>query len=165
MFFDSDKVPDEVIFPDDSTVNLLCTEASLNDSKSGRGQLLKLNFMVIESNGEVNIQEFLNIFHENKVAERIGQQRLKAYCAAIGKPQLAHNSDLLRTQCRAKLGIEVYDGRKRNIIKEFFPVERTYVGTNIQKNDAPQRPEITPGQVHHAPQTSTPVASLDDVPF
>lgn len=160
MFFDSEKVADEIIYPDNSIVNIWCNESSLSDSKSGKGQVLKIGFVVVESNGEVNISEYLNIFHENKTAERIGQQRLKSYCSAINKPQLAHNSDLLKTQCRAKLGIEVYEGRKRNIIKEFLPPERTYVGANTQKNDAPQRQEISTGNV-----LQQPVVSIDNVPF
>lgn len=170
MFFDSDKVADEIIYPDNSIVNIWCNESSLSDAKSGKGQVLKLGFVVVESNGEVNISEYLNIFHETKTTERIGQQRLKSYCSAINKPQLAHNSDLLKTQCRAKLGIEVYEGRKRNIIKEFLPPERTHIG-NVQQQPAIQSSPsssasmIPPATTADLPEVRPASQSLNDVPF
>jgi hypothetical protein len=109
MDFDPDTVEAgqdfDCIPPGEYVAEIVASDVTT--TKAGNGEMLKLQFKVIEGNFEGRvIFDQLCYRHENATAQLIAQQRLKAICEAVGfKGNLQDSEDLHYQPMRIKVGI------------------------------------------------------------
>jgi hypothetical protein len=109
MDFDPDAVEAgqdfDCIPPGEYVAEIVASDVTT--TKAGNGEMLKLQFKVIEGSFEGRvIFDQLCYRHENATAQLIAQQRLKAICDAVGfKGNLQDSEDLHYQPMRIKVGI------------------------------------------------------------
>lgn len=95
-------------------------DSEITDTRAG-GQMLKISGEITD--GDFSGRLFwdnLNIVNSNEVAQRIANQRLGKYCAAVGLGPIDDTEDLHNIPFMVKLGIEPGEGqyRDKNIVKD-----------------------------------------------
>lgn len=82
------------------------TEASVQDTKAGTGQYIKIRYDITGPSHEGRVVfGNLNIRNPNPKAESIGQQQLGDLMRAIGVATLSDTDQLIGGQCKIKLAI------------------------------------------------------------
>jgi hypothetical protein len=102
-------------------------ESSLDPTKNGLGELLKLTLRVIDGDYENRrVWGHITIRHQNEVAQRIGQQLLGALCNAAGVGPIEDTEDLHGIPIQAKIIIEADKTGQygpRNVVRGFAPIQ------------------------------------------
>lgn len=119
--FDPDEHPSDDFDPmPDGWYAAQIIDSEITDTRAG-GQMLKISGEITE--GEYSGRLFwdnLNIVNSNEVAQRIANQRLGKYCAAVGLGPIDDTDDLHNIPLMVKLGFEPGEGqyRDKNIVKD-----------------------------------------------
>ena len=84
-------------------------ESEVEPAKTGRGQILKLTWKVMDDAAEFAGRQFwqdINFLHQSAQAQLIGQQQIRAICEAVGYAGHLDDSEVLHhTPCRVGLKI------------------------------------------------------------
>ena len=129
-------------------------ESDVAATKSGGGLMLKVTLEVYEGPyANRKIWDNINFQNQNEVAQRIGQQAVKAICHAVGFGGALTNERLIELHgipLRARVAIETDESSQyapKNVVKRYSPAE---VG---QATAAP-----VPRQAAQAPRQAAPAA-------
>lgn len=100
------------------TYNVMIVSSAINDTKSGTGKILELQYQIIEGS-EVGstIIDRLNIVNQSEKAQKIGLSQLKRICDSIGfSGQLKDSNQLHGKPFAVKIVVEEFesntDGKK-----------------------------------------------------
>lgn len=148
MEFDTTAAPD----PDNfdplpaGSYEVEIVESDVVAARSGNGTMLKITMAVI--GGEYagrRIWDNINFQHVNETAQRIGQQRVKSICNAIGFEGVLEDSTQLHGvsfMCRISLENDAERGPQNRV--------KSYSAANQQQSAPPPKP------VAPAPRPATP---------
>lgn len=140
--FDPDEHPTDDFEPmRDGWYPAQIIDSEITDTRAG-GQMLKISGEITD--GEYGGRLFwdnLNIVNSNEVAQRIANQRLGKYCAAVGLGPIDDTEDLHNIPFMVKLGIEPGEGqyRDKNVVKDVKPYENAPQQAQRGNRAAPQR--------------------------
>lgn len=137
-------------------------ENSVEAAKTGKGQLLKLTWEVLEGEHEKSrLWENLNYQHDNPKAQLIAQQHIKRICDAAGFVGLLEDADVLMfIPMRVRVGIEAGNDKPgggkyddKNKILDVKPL--TAAAPAGKPATAPAKPAATTAAAKPAAATTT----------
>lgn len=125
MNLNTDDLPEPDSLEPVAAGEYLCeiTDSDVAMIKSGKGQMLNLTMQVL--NGPMagrKIWDRINFQHSNEIAQKIGQQTVKAICKAVGfEGHLEDSTALHSVPLLVRVEIEDKDAnyRPKNIVKGY----------------------------------------------
>jgi hypothetical protein len=147
-----------------------CEKSEVKENKKGTGHILMLQFVIQEGEyKKKKIYDYINIKHNNHVAQRVGQQHLAGMCHALGITHLENSQQLHGLPLEVEIGIqEGKDGwESKNIIRGFVKKVADKSGVDLSAPMAPPPMPISIPPVTTPPTpSSTTLATMDDdIPF
>lgn len=103
------------------------SSSEVKDNKKGTGQVLGLHIVILSGKyAGQKVYDYLNIHHQNKVAENISRKKLKRLCQVVGVTGAFDNSAVLHGRPFTAI-IDVEEGtngyQPKNIIIDYLPAE------------------------------------------
>jgi hypothetical protein len=93
-------------------------ESMVKDNKKGTGKFLQVTWEILSAQGKGRrVWQYINFLNASAKAQQIGQAELSAICRAAGKPNISDSSQLHNIPMTVKLGVDEYNGEKKNVIK------------------------------------------------
>jgi hypothetical protein len=91
---------------------LKAVDAELKETKNGTGELIKVQFKVVEPSDYKNRVIFVNynVVNASSEAERIGRSQLASWARACGKPNITDTDKLLDRPFQARVDVQEGSG-------------------------------------------------------